>query len=630
MPIPQSIQYQITEQLKNLLKILAILAIVFPLHCLAQPFVPGYHRAIAGEELQYHAPQPDANVSLLIRSEDEKRYIEWETDTVPGDIKGETVTFLMLAGIDVNPEDPHEWQLWVDDLPFFTIISPTDTLQKDMQCPGPDGSMLEFKASQVDRYGDFMGYLFLNLPKKFAAPGKSVKLKVTGDSAGSRTWFMVFKYEAIDKVTLSPEQAVQRGEKGEFQLLHAAIVHYADPVRVKTTIGDQVIRQSLDFGYNSLYLPVPRIKETTNIHVRIKAGKNVLANQDFTIEPVKQRTIYLLHHSHNDIGYTNVQPEVERMQWKNLDDALALSEKTKDYPEDARMKWCTEVMWAVDSYYEKLGPEKKAEFQKAVKAGSIELDGFYANELTGLCGAEELDQLLEAGRRISKECGVNLTSAMITDIPGWSWAIVPAMAKSGVKYLSLGTNRGHRIGDIIEKLGDKPFYWVSQTGMDSVLCWVHGAGYSLFHTGLDYKSIQKRLREDLVFGYLNELEESNYPYEEVMLRYNIGSDNGPVDMLLPDEVKAWNEKFVTPNVVISTVGEAFSEFEAKHGKEIPEIKGRYHRLLGRRGLFNRQGNYFEPGQCKQAYPGENIVDHAQSFQYPGRRIPQSMAECIAL
>jgi hypothetical protein len=319
----------------------------------------------------------------------------------------------------------------------------------------------------------------------------------------------------------------------------------------------------------------------------VKAGKKVPADQEFTLGPVKERTIYLLHHSHNDIGYTHVQPEVERMQWENLDRALELSELTRDYPPGAQLKWCTEVMWAAASYYEQLTPEKMTSFQEAVKQGRIELNAFYANELMGLCGPEELDRLLEDGRRIARECGVDLSSAMITDIPGWSWAIVPALARSGVKYLSLGTNRGHRIGDIIEAWGDKPFYWSSPSGEEEVLCWVHGAGYSLFHTGLAYNNIQKRLREDLVFGYLDELAQKDYPYEEVMLRYNIGSDNGPVDELLPDAVRAWNEKYVTPKVLISSVTEAFSIFEENHRASIPVLSGD---ITG----------YWEDGACSTA------------------------------
>jgi alpha-mannosidase len=557
--------------------LLSIFLSVLILPAFSQSFIPGYVSSLSGEVLSYHAPQPDATVSLLVRSEDEGRYIEWESAPVPV-IKSYSPTvlpssFLLLAGIDVNPTDPHSWKVFVNDRHFFTISSPVDTLEKNLVWTGPEGSSLEFRAKEVDKYGDFMGYLYCNLPASMLTPGEAVRFKVTGESAGSRTWFMVFQYETANKVSLAAEQAVMRGEKGNSQVLRAEIVRYADPVEVKINIAGKKLKKTLNFGHTMLYLPVPEIKEETGISIVISEGKNILADQVFTVQPVAPRTIYLLHHSHNDIGYTHVQPEVEKMQWENLETAIKMADQTKEFPEGARMKYCTEVMWAVESWYDSVGADQKQAFREAVRNGSIELNGLFANELVSLCGPEELDRLLEAGRRIARECEVELTTAMITDIPGWSWALVPALAHSGVKYLSLGTNRGHRIGDIIDAWGDKPFYWSSPSGREKVLCWIHGEGYSLFHTGLAYNTINKRLQEDLVFKYMDNLSKSGNAYEEVMLRYNIGSDNGPVDETLPQAVKEWNEKYITPKIIISTVDEAFSIFENKHGKDIPEVSG---------------------------------------------------------
>jgi hypothetical protein len=554
-------------------QLLSILLASLFIPAATQSFVPGYKTKISGEGLSYHSPQPDATMSLLVRSEDSTRVIEWESAPNPGTWNPEPGTFLLLAGIDVNPDDPHQWKVFVNDRHFFTISSPRDTLSKTITWPGSEGSSLVFKASEVDKYGDFMGYLYCNLPSSLIKPGEPVRFRVAGESAGSRTWFMVFQYETVDKVSLVAEQAVIRGQKGNSQVLRADIVRYAEPVEAKITIAGKKISTNLAFGHNTLYLPVPQITQETTLGLVVKAGKEVLASESFTLQPVQPRTIYLLHHSHVDIGYTHVQPEVEAMQWENLDRAVELIGLTKDFPPGARLKWCSEVMWTVESYYDKASPEKKQAFREAVKSGHLEMNGLYANELVSLCGPEELDRLMETGRRLARECEVELTSAMVTDIPGWSWALVPAMANSGMKYLSLGTNRSHRIGNIIEAWGDKPFYWVSPSVEEKMLCWVHGEGYSLFHTGLAYSAIRKRLQEDLVFNYLNDLAKNDYPYQEVMLRYNIGSDNGPVDETLPAAVKEWNEKYVTPQLIISTVEEAFSAFEKEHGSGLSEVTG---------------------------------------------------------
>ena len=88
---------------------------------------------------------------------------------------------------------------------------------------------------------------------------------------------------------------------------------------------------------------------------------------------------------------------MERLQWRNIDKALELCAKTADYPPEARFKWNVEVLWAVDSYLRQAPPEKQQQLIDAIRAGQIELDALYGNELTGLCRPEELLRLMERG-----------------------------------------------------------------------------------------------------------------------------------------------------------------------------------------------------------------------------------------
>ena len=123
-----------------------------------------------------------------------------------------------------------------------------------------------------------------------------------------------------------------------------------------------------------------------------------------------------------------------------------LCRKTADYPPGARFKWNAEVLWAVDSYLRKAPPEKQQRLIDAIRAGQVGLDALYGNELTGLCRPEELLRLMQWGDAIGRRCGVKVESAMISDVPGYTWGIVPAMAQAGVKYFSIGPNyvRPHR------------------------------------------------------------------------------------------------------------------------------------------------------------------------------------------
>jgi len=536
-------------------------------------YLQGYKKEIKGETIIYHSPIPYAKEALLVRSLDRNRYIQWETEPIPKAYNKEFATFLVLAGIDANYSDSHSFDMFINQKQYFTFSNPLDTLNKNIKIEGKNGAIIDFKVTMVDRYDDLFGFWFIKLPVKDFEKGKPLTIQVKGESAGSRSWFMVFKYELKPEVRFFSEQAILRSQDEPSQTIRADIVHIGNPAKAVIEVSGKTKKSKIDLGYNIIRLSVPAVEEEKTIKIKIKIDDQLVQTENFLINPVKKKTIYLLHHSHVDIGYTHVQTEVEKMQCDFLEQAIELGEKTKNYPEEAQFTWNSEVLWAVDSYLRKSSPEKRKKLIEAVKQGWIGLDALYANELTGLCRAEELIQLLDCARNISKKYKINIDAAMITDIPGYTLGIVPVLVQSGIKYLSIGTNSGHRIGNIMKEWSDRPFYWVSPSGEEKVLCWVHGKGYSLFHTGLGYSKLQKRLKEKPVFEYLAELEASNYPYDIVTLRYNIGSDNGPPDPMLSDIVKEWNEKYISPKLVISTTGEMFRTFEKRYGHTLPVVRG---------------------------------------------------------
>ena len=396
---------------------------------------------------------------------------------------------------------------------------------------------------------------------------------MTGETADSRSWFMIFKYQTIPGVKFIEEQAIVKGEDRDYQLVRVDVLHFDKPGKIDIRIG--YINESfpLELGFNLFRIKIPRVEKTTKFETVTRLNDKIYSEEVITINPVTQKTIYLLPHSHNDIGYTHVQEEVEQIQWQNLRDAIKYSKNNRHYPKGSQFKWNVEVMWAVDSYLKNASEQDKKEFIEAVQNGWIELNALYANILTGLCRPEELYRMLQSAREVGELCNVEVNSAMISDIPGYTWSLVPVMAQSGVKYFSIGTNTFHRIGNIIEAWGDKPFYWESASGEENVLCWLHGKGYSDFHTGLAYTKLRNKLKEQLIFDYMNELRDKQYPYDIVTMRYNIGSDNGPPDPYLSDIVKSWNEKYISPKIIISTVGESFELFEEKYGDGLPIVKG---------------------------------------------------------
>ncbi|NIA12682.1 MAG: hypothetical protein GWP08_01285 [Nitrospiraceae bacterium] len=369
----------------------------------------------------------------------------------------------------------------------------------------------------------------------------------------------------LQGVTSPPALAERDGRM--VQMVQVGLRHFAEPAQATVKVGGMPpVTVELARGAQQVEVPVPAVDEAVTIPVEVSVGGETIGNQEVRLEPVRRWEVCLLHHTHLDIGYTHLQTEVEEKQWEFLDQAIELARKTAGYPEDSRFKWLPEGLWAVDSYLARASEEKRATFIDAVKKGWIGLNALYGNELTALCRPEELLELTGYARRLSRQSGLPIDTAMITDVPGYTWGLVPALAQSGVKYLSMGPNSGHRIGYTLTDWGDRPFYWASPSGEEKVLCWMAGKGYSWFHSG--------PLRdEEGIFGYLNDLDEAGYPYDMVQVRYSIGGDNGPPDPQLPDFVRDWNAKYVYPKLRIMTTSEMFHEFEERYADVIPTERG---------------------------------------------------------
>ena len=203
-----------------------------------------------------------------------------------------------------------------------------------------------------------------------------------------------------------------------------------------------------------------------------------------------------------------------------------------------------------------------------MREGNLGVNALYANLLTGLANAPEMGHFTDYARRFSEQYKVPVATALVSDIPGFSWGIVPALARSGVKYFASAPNSGDRIGYVLREWGDRPFYWASQSGEEKVLMWVAGASYSSFHQG-----DLSKLGDEKVLALMRKLEESGYPYEIVQLPYTIGGDNGPPDPELSDFVRKWNDRYASPRLIIATHAQMFAEFEKCYGAGLPVFKG---------------------------------------------------------
>lgn len=350
------------------------------------------------------------------------------------------------------------------------------------------------------------------------------------------------------------------------QPVRLTVSHFADDAEaVVRADGQEVGRLKLHQGTQTADVGLKPAESAHQAKLEIVAGGQVLETRLITVEPPRLRELWLLPHSHVDIGYTHRQEDVIGVQIGNLEKAMQLAKESVNNPPGMRFKWNPEAVWALDHFLQRATPEKRAEFLAAVKNGDVGVDALYGNMLTALCRPEELAQCLAFGARLSTLTGVPVQSASICDVPGYTWGIVSMMAQAGVKYFAIGPNFGDRVGTI-HQWDNRPFYWKSPSGNEKLLCWV----VDNYHFFGDL--------EDHVRQQTTRLQKNGFPYDISFLFWvgvwpNGGVDNAPPDEQIAAKVKAWNEKYVAPKVVIGLAGEFFREFEKRNGAKLPVKSG---------------------------------------------------------
>ena len=537
----------------------------------------GYGRTLSGAEMSYHSPYPDISSALISRASDGAMAVEWETEAVPAGWKGGPATFVWLAG-HATGKGGHRFDLIVDDKEKLSFRTSPDSSRREWRETGAGGLSLSFKTVMVDQFDELFGFMWLEVPEALLHPGRPLRLRITGEQAGSNDWVMIFRDDLRRDVWARGEQALVRKDGHLCQIVRVEISHLAPPAGALVSCGEEKARLELKLGYNALEFLLPAIDRERQVTIEAALDDGSVRRGELLVKPVVPREIWLLPHSHVDIGFSDPQPVVERNHWRYYGEAIALAAKTAGYPEGARFKWNTEQAWAVETYFRQAGEAEKSDFVSALRRGAIGLQATLAGVLTGLCHPEELFQLTSFARGLGALAGTPVDSVMVTDIPSQSWSLVPALALAGIKYVSSGPNYmpslfdgGDRVGWALKTWGDKPFYWLSPSGKERVLFWMAGRGYSWFH-GLNMGSLAKA-PDYRIIEYMDELAEKRYPYSMVQVRYTVGGDNGPPDPDLADRVRSWNEKYASPRMVIATASEMFAEFERRHGASIPEVRG---------------------------------------------------------
>ncbi|MFS0614447.1 glycosyl hydrolase [Lederbergia ruris] len=298
--------------------------------------------------------------------------------------------------------------------------------------------------------------------------------------------------------------------------------------------------------------------------------------------------LYLIHHSHTDIGYTDRQEKIERYHVDFIKQAIDILEGAENGKNNYKgFKWTCENFWQVENFLSHCNDEYKEKFEYFVNKGLIDISLNYLN-MTELVDRQVLEKMLAKGRDYANRKRLSLDSAMTADINGFSWGYCESLYKAGVRNLFSCLHAHHGMHPLFKK--QIPFWWESPEG-NKLLVW-NGEQYHLgneffimpnAHTSYqiedefvnDKHTDHFHIAEKRIYRYIENLEKDHYPYSYVPAMISgLISDNASPNGKIIETINKWNQKH-SDNIEIEliTLNEFFRILRKGNTLDIPTYSG---------------------------------------------------------
>lgn len=279
--------------------------------------------------------------------------------------------------------------------------------------------------------------------------------------------------------------------------------------------------------------------------------------------------LYILNHSHTDIGFTDHQEVVLRQHGEFIDQAIDLCERTADFPSDAQYRWTCEVTGTTEHYLEAATSSQLERFMKWHELGRIDVGGMQYN-FTPLLNVEQMYRSLQPVRRLREEFGLRIDTAMQSDVNGMAWLYADLLPEMGIDFLSMAINpvRGG-----VPHPYPAAFWWSSPSGR-RVLVW---NGYHYLFGRSVLKLGDWRFAEAEVSRFVKKVEaREDYPFRFLFFQstHPMRVDNGPPDLEISIFVRKWNERGNLPRLKLVSHRE-FARILMAESTGLPTLSGEW-------------------------------------------------------
>lgn len=280
------------------------------------------------------------------------------------------------------------------------------------------------------------------------------------------------------------------------------------------------------------------------------------------------KNVYIVHHSHTDIGYTDLQEQIIYNQINNIRNVISITKK--GYESNSRekdFKWNCETYFCVEQFLKSATEAEKEDFFDLVRKGNIGISATYLN-FNDLVDVGMLGRKTAGMQETFRAQGWPVKVAMNADINGISLGARDVLLDNGVEFLFTNIHTHHGMYPLYQN--QKPYFWENQAGK-RLLVW-SGEHYNLgnalgivFSKNVNYmtesyfggkadgetpgqdgsamdaalEALHHKLEESIA-----EYKESGYPYDFYITSVSgVFSDNAPANPAIIATVDAFNRRF---------------------------------------------------------------------------------------
>ena len=318
-----------------------------------------------------------------------------------------------------------------------------------------------------------------------------------------------------------------------------------------------------DFGEQLAEFAVPEFAPKTEGEVAVSLNGHTRRFR-VVLDPAKKWNIFVVPHTHLDVGYTDYQAKVAEAQSRTLDEAIQL---IHDHPD---FRFSPDGYWCVRQFLAGRSEEEREQLFQMVKDKKIFVPTVEATLLTGFPSLETLLRSLYPAFRFNQEHGGEADYANITDVPSYSWSYASVLAAAGLKYFAAGSHNDRGPVLLLGRLHEKsPFWWEGPDG-GRVLMW-----YSRhYHQVLTLFGMPPQIAggHDSLPRFLQIYSRPDYKSDATLI-YGTQVENTDLFPQQATLAEEWNKIYAYPRLHYAGFSEAIRYIARQFGDAIPVVRG---------------------------------------------------------